>query len=138
VGYPASVTLGYFEVAAEVIPLLFFVLLFDMGLAISQQNQTPARDFGAMLVVVILGLAAGEILALAVVAGGRPSRPAGFAVTLVIASVLGTIAWGLIETSMSQAEASGSWLGRHHRVISLAIQSAIVLGAMISYLVATY
>jgi hypothetical protein len=132
--YPAAVSLAFFEVAAQVVPVLFFVLLFDLGMA--RATMVNVVEYVAAAVVILL-LAAGEIVSLDVVASKHPTQFAGVVVTVAIAFTLGTIASALIETSIREAEIEGR-LSRHPRLFSGALQAVIVSGAILSFSAATH
>lgn len=86
----AAISIGYFEVTAQIIPVLLLTLIVDVGLAPRREDRADPLRLVMLLIVMVIATV-GEIAALDAVASQNPTRTAGSFVAISIGSFLAFI-----------------------------------------------
>jgi hypothetical protein len=128
----ATISIRFYESAAQVIPILFFALLFEVGLrrrGRDDSNPPPETSEVVIVLTVIFLLIGGEVAALRVLATESTTNVSAVLVIYALGLSLALIAARLIFdiARPDEGEAPRNWIERHWMMFGMGAGIVAVL-----------
>lgn len=132
----ATINIRFFEVAASIIPILFFVLLFELGLASRNRAEADPAAVLAIALLAVLFLVGGETASMAVLASGHSTRTAFAIVTAALALSLALITMRLMYSIVRASTDWPDWFKRRYTEIG-GLFGVIVVASVVTAIYVT-